>query len=148
MEKDEKLMKSMRAKFRDNNYKLTSQRQDILDVLLNNFGEHFSAEELYEKVRKINPDIGLATVYRTLELMCQLGITHQVDFDSTYKRYEISLEGQHHHHLICIDCGKIIEFNDRVLEGFERKLEDEYQFEIVEHRIKFYGLCNKCKLNR
>lgn len=94
MEKDEKLMKRMLAKFRDSNYKLTSQRQDILDVLVDNYGEHFSAEELYEKVKEINPDIGLATVYRTLELMCQLGITHQVDFDSTYNRYEISLEEQ------------------------------------------------------
>lgn len=135
-------------KFRDNNYKLTSQRQNILDVLMKNFGEHFSAEELYEKVKEINPDIGLATVYRTLELMCQLGIAHQLDFDSTYKRYELTPEGQHHHHLICIECGKIIEFNDKVLEGFEEKLENEYQFDIVEHRIKFYGRCNQCKLNK
>ncbi len=80
--------------------------------------------------------------------MCQLGITHQVDFDSTYNRYEISLEGRHHHHLICIECGKIIEFSDKALESFERKLESDYQFEIVEHRIKFYGICNRCKQNR
>ena len=138
-------MKSLRAKFRDNNYKLTSQRQDILDVLLNNFGEHFSAEELYAEVKKINPDIGLATVYRTLELMCQLGIAHQLDFDSNYKRYELNLEGGHHHHLICIDCGRIIEFNDQDLEDFEKRLEEDYQFRIIEHRIKFYGQCKECK---
>lgn len=135
-------------KFKDNNYKLTSQRKDILDVLTDNKGQHFSAEELYEEVKKINPDIGLATVYRTLELMCQLGIVHQLDFESTYKSYELNLEGDHHHHLICIDCGRIIEFNDKALEGFEEKLEIEYDFNILDHRIKFYGYCSQCKKNK
>lgn len=131
--------------FKDNNYKLTAQRKDILDVLIDNSGKHYSAEELYEEVKRINPDIGLATVYRTLELMCQLGIAHQLDFDYNFKRYELNLEGEHHHHLICIDCGKIIEFNDQDLEDFEKRLEEDYQFRIIEHRIKFYGQCKECK---
>ena len=140
-----KLFNKFAAKFRENKFKLTSQRKNILDVLINNSDQHYSAEELYEKVRNFNPDIGLATVYRTLELMCRLNITHRLDFDSTYKRYELNLEGHHHHHLICIECGSIIEFNDNVLEDFEHNLEEEYNFNIMDHRIKFYGTCQKCK---
>ncbi|MFW6022186.1 MAG: Fur family transcriptional regulator [Bacillota bacterium] len=131
--------------FRKNNYKLTSQRRNILEVMIENPDRHFSAEELYDEVKNINPDIGLATVYRTLELMCQINITHQLDFDSNYKRYEISLKGRHHHHLICRECGKIIEFNDKALEGFEENLEKDYNFKIEDHKIKFYGKCSECQ---
>ncbi|HOA40671.1 MAG: Fur family transcriptional regulator [Halanaerobiales bacterium] len=143
--KDKNLLERFTDMFRDNNYKLTAQRRDILDVLIDNSGKHFSAEELYAEVKKINPDIGLATVYRTLELMCQLGIAHQLDFDSNYKRYELNLEGGHHHHLICIDCGRIIEFNDQDLEDFEKRLEVDYEFRILDHHIKVYGQCKECQ---
>ncbi|MEJ6950051.1 Fur family transcriptional regulator [Natronospora cellulosivora (SeqCode)] len=143
MEKN--IFEKMVDRFKNNNYKLTSQRKDILDVIIQNPEKHFSAEELYEEVKSINPDIGLATVYRTLELMCKLKIIHQLDFDNTYKRYELNLEGKHHHHLICLDCGKIIEFNDQVLESFEKNLQEEYDFNIIDHRIKFYGHCKTCK---
>ncbi|MFW6282131.1 MAG: Fur family transcriptional regulator [bacterium] len=141
----EKLFEKMVNKFKENNYKLTSQRKDILDVIIKNPDKHFSAEELYEEVKNINPDIGLATVYRTLELMCNLKLIHQLDFDNAYKRYELNLEGRHHHHLICLECGKIIEFSDQALESFEKNLQEDYDFNIVDHRIKFYGQCSNCK---
>lgn len=143
--KDGKLMERYENVFRDNNYKLTAQRRDILDVLVGNSGKHFSAEELYAEVKKINPDIGLATVYRTLELMCQLGIAHQLDFDTNYKRYELNLEGDHHHHLICVDCGKIVEFTDQDMEDFEKRLEKDYDFRIIDHNIKVFGYCKECR---
>ena len=115
-----------------------------MKILVENPGEHFSAESLMEKVKDVNPDIGLATIYRTLELFCKLGIAHQLDFNSSYKFYELNVEEEHHHHLICRGCGKIIEFNDRVLEEFETRLEEEYSFNIFDHRIKFFGLCRDC----
>lgn len=142
------LFEKFAKRFSENNFKLTIQRKDILQVLLENPDKHYNAEELFEEVKKINPDVGLATIYRTLELMCELGITHQLDFDSKYKRYELNLEGGHHHHLICIDCGKIIEFNDQALEDFENNLEDEYDFKIFNHRIKFYGYCSDCRQDK
>ena len=142
-------MKSLQEKFVEklssHNFKLTRQREDILNVLLDNPHYHFSAEELHEKVKKINPDIGLATIYRTLELFCELDILDRLDFDSSYKSYELNLEDKHHHHLVCVSCGKITEFNDRVLEEFERNLEKNHNFKIVEHRIKFFGYCNQCQ---
>ena len=125
-------------------YKETVEHADILTVLINNFDKHYSAEELYNEVKKINPDVGLATIYRSLEILCNLEITHQHDFDNNYKRYELNLEEHHHHHLICTNCGKIIEFNDKVLEDFEKNLEEYYKFKISDHRIKFYGKCSDC----
>lgn len=127
------------------NYKLTNQRKDILKVLSENSHKHFNAEELYSQVKKINPDVGLATIYRSLEIFSELNIVHQLDFDNNYKRYELTEDNQHHHHLICLDCGKIIEFNDYVLEEFETKLEEEYDCKIIDHRIKFYGQCKECQ---
>jgi Fur family ferric uptake transcriptional regulator len=141
-------MKDLFRKFKNilgsHNYKMTSQRRDILEVLIENQHNHFSADKLLSKVREINSDIGLATIYRNLELFCKLGITIQMDFDSSYKYYELNLDENHHHHLICIRCGKIIEFNDQALEKFENELESEYNFSIMNHRIKFHGLCQEC----
>ena len=141
-------MSDLYEKFRNilssNNYKLTSQREDILKVLIENQNQHFRADTLLKKVKEKNPDIGLATIYRNLELFCELDITNELDFDSSYKYYELNLDENHHHHLVCVNCDKIIEFNDEVLEKFEKKVEEKYDFEIVNHQIKFYGICKDC----
>lgn len=141
-------MSNLYEKYRNilssNNYKLTTQREDILKVLIENQKQHFRADTLLKKVKEINPDVGLATIYRNLELFCKLDITSELDFDSSYKYYELNLDENHHHHLVCINCDKIIEFNDEVLERFEKKIEDKYNFEIVNHQIKFYGICKDC----
>ncbi|MFW6034918.1 MAG: Fur family transcriptional regulator [Halanaerobiales bacterium] len=141
---NDKIYTKLANKLSQNNYKVTSQRKDIIKVLINNQNKHYSAEELYKKVRDINHDVGLATIYRTLEILSKLNIVHQLDFDSNYRRYELNIEGHHHHHLICLKCGKIIEFNDNELEEFEKDLEKEYKFKISKHRIKFYGVCSEC----
>ncbi len=138
-------MKKYENKLSTNGYKLTLQRRDIISVLLENKDKHFSADELFTEVKKINKDVGLATIYRSLELFCKLRITRQLDFDSPYKYYEIKIEGDHHHHFICVECGKIIEFDDKMMGKFEKSLEKEYNFKILDHRIKFYGLCNECE---
>lgn len=143
-----KKLKNLLTKFKDilstNNYKLTSQRKDILKVFIENQHRHFNAETLLNKVKEINKDIGLATIYRNLEIFCELGIAYELDLDSPYKYYELNVEGNHHHHMICMKCGKIIEFNDKALEDFENELENNYNFKIVNHQIKFYGICNNC----
>ena len=142
-------MKDLKEKFKNklstNNFKLTRQREDILEVLLENPRCHFNAEELHDKVKKENPEIGLATIYRTLELFCELDILHRLDFDSSYKSYELNIDEKHHHHLICVQCGQITEFNDQVLEEFENNLEENHNFEIKNHRIKFFGYCAQCQ---
>jgi len=140
------LLNKFKNSLNANNYKLTRQREDILKIFLENKDRHFNAEELFEEVKKINYDVGLATVYRSLELFCELDIIHQLDFDVSCKRYELNIQGNHHHHLICLECGKIKEFNDRVLEEFENSIQKEHNFKVVNHRIKFYGICKKCEV--
>ncbi|TDX48951.1 Fur family transcriptional regulator [Orenia marismortui] len=141
----EKTLKNLKSILAANNYKLTSQRKLILDILLNNEGEHLSAEEVYNIVKKEDPGIGLATVYRTLELFCELGITQQLNFDDNCRRYELDTGEDHHHHLVCSKCGKVTEFNDKILEEFEKDLQIKHKFKVTDHRIKFYGYCEECQ---
>lgn len=130
------------------NFKLTTQRRLILKILLENLHDHPSAEEIYQLVRDQNPRVGLATVYRTLELFCELGILHELNFDNNCRRYELEQGDHHHHHLICLKCNKIVEFNDYILKDLEGDIQSRYDFDVVDHRIKFYGYCSDCKSSR
>lgn len=141
----EKLKDKFKRKLAENNYKLTKQREMILETILTKENWHFTAEELFSAVRKKDKDIGMATIYRTLELMQNLNIVHVLDFNDDSRKYEIYLEETHHHHLICKNCGKLIEFSDQDINYFESELEEKYGFEITEHKLRFYGYCNKCK---
>lgn len=127
-----------------NNYRLTQQRKELLKVFVKYKEKHFNAEQLLDILKDRDEGIGLATIYRNLELFHRLGILKKLDFNDEFKYYELNLIEKHHHHLICINCDRIIEFNDEALGDFERKLEEEYDFEIKDHIIKFYGICKKC----
>ena len=129
----------------ENDYRLTSQRKEILKVFLKHKEKHFNAEQLSDILKNRDSNIGLATIYRNLELFHRLGILKQLDFNDAFKYYELNLIEKHHHHLICINCNKIIEFNDEALIDFEKQIEKEYDFEIRDHIIKFYGVCKDCK---
>lgn len=127
-------------------YKLTPQRLTILQVFMDNAGGHISAEELYSLVKKENPEIGLATVYRTLDLLAELGILMKMDFGDGKARFELcDNELHHHHHLICLSCGKVEEFDMDLLESLEDSISCKTGFKIVDHRLKFYGYCRKCQ---
>ncbi|WP_341877415.1 Fur family transcriptional regulator [Defluviitalea saccharophila] len=126
--------------------KLTTQRRAVLDILNEHSGEHLSTEEIYEYVRKTCPEIGLATVYRTVQLFEEIKIVDKLNFDDGCSRYELSSseEDHHHHHLICESCGKVIEVEEDLLEGLEEQIEKNYIFKIRNHKVKFYGICSKC----
>ncbi|MDP8289650.1 MAG: Fur family transcriptional regulator [Candidatus Susulua stagnicola] len=139
--------------FRDCGYKITPSRDAILDVLTKTT-KHLSAEEIYEQIRKVHPSGGLATVYRTLELLTELGIVYKFDFGDNRARYELAQETavkDHHHHLVCMKCYRIIEYTDfiddeiELLKRTEKSLSKRYNFEISKHIIQFYGLCDRCK---
>lgn len=127
-------------------YKLTSQRSAVLDVILENEGEHLAVEEIYDKVKEICPEIGLATVYRTVLLLEEIGTITRLDIGDKYARYELVHEDEHHqhHHLICNKCKKVIEVSDDLLDVLESKVEKKYNFKIENHTLKFYGLCENC----
>ncbi len=140
------------SKFRGHGYRLTVPRQAILDTLSKS-KKHLSAEDIYLAVHKAYPGIGLTTVYRTLELLSQMGLVLKFDFGDGRSRYELA-EGpgaKHHHHLVCTGCGRIIDYSEfideevKVLKRIEKSLSRKYKFKINSHQIHFLGLCGKCK---
>jgi len=142
-----KVISQVGEKLRSQEYKLTPQRQLILEVLLENEDKHLSAEDVYHLVKQKAPDVGLATVYRTLELFLEFDIIHSVNFGDGRKRYEYGKndEGHHHHHAICLKCGKIIEINEDLLEELEKQVVRDYDFAITDHELKIFGHCKDCR---
>ena len=122
--------------------KHTRQRDAILECFVGSSG-HLTSEQLYERVRGHNPEIGSATVYRTLKLMCDAGVAQQRYFRDGVTLYEH--EEHHHDHLICVGCGEIVEFECEFIEDEQRKIADRYGYELTSHRHHLYGLCPKCQ---
>lgn len=135
-----------------NGRRMTEARHAVLDALSER-GEHLTAEEVHKAASRRYPNIGLATVYRTLELMTRLGLASKFDTGDDKARYELadgpSAKG-HHHHLVCTSCRKIIDYSDFIKEEMEllRRTEEglakKYGFKIKSHVMQFYGLCKEC----
>jgi Fur family ferric uptake transcriptional regulator len=132
---------------RKKGYKITSQRKAVLDVVIENDGEHLSSQEIYELVKKKHPDVGIATIYRTLPVLEELGFVYAVDLEDGCIRYELNRVDQlhRHHHLLCERCGKVTEVKDDLLDEIEAKIYKNYGFTIKDHRVKFYGICAECQ---
>jgi Fur family ferric uptake transcriptional regulator len=127
--------------------KATKQREEILNIFLNSPG-HKNLSQIYAQVAKVNPKIGYATVYRTLKLLTRLGLAAQQKFADGETRYEPVSGRTHHDHLICLDCGKIIEFEDEALETLQDGIAEHYRFKIFHHRMELYGRCAGCAQKR
>lgn len=140
-------------RFRGHGYRITIPRETILNVLSKTSG-HLSAEDIYLAVHKNYPNIGLTTIYRTLELLVHMGLVFKFDFGDGRARYELS-EGpkgkRHHHHLVCTSCGRVIDYTDfiddeiELLSRTEKGLSQKFRFKITNHLIQFYGLCDQCQ---
>lgn len=120
--------------------KTTKQRGTILDVFFRMKG-HISVEELYDVVKTVNPRIGYATVYRTLHLLVDSGQIEERRFGDGMSRYEGHSEVERHGHMICEECGQILEFFNEELEALQIKLAGELQFNIHYHRHELFGSC-------
>lgn len=123
--------------------KSTQQRELILEEFLR-AGSHLSTEELYLRLRRNHPRIGYATVHRTLKLFAECGIAEQRHFGDGQARYEASGHDEHHDHLICVACGKIVEFEDPRIEELQVEVAKDHGFSIERHRLELYGLCSDC----
>ncbi|MDF2542149.1 MAG: hypothetical protein K0S47_1867 [Herbinix sp.] len=138
---------------KQNGLKVTTQRVAILEVLNCRPGKHLTAEEIYDYVKIKYPEIGLATVYRTIQLLSELGLIDKLNLGDGYVRYEIGRKnaeetnGHHHHHLICLDCGSIYAFQDDLLETLEERIKETMGFAVKDHEVKLYGYCSKCRGN-
>lgn len=139
-------MRFIEEKLKEKECKLTPQRRATLDVLIENQSKHLSTEDIYELVKNKFPDIGLATIYRTLQLFDDFNIIKKLDFNDGCYRYELSEDQRHqHHHLICIKCGNVYEFDDDLLDELEGKIYKSNDFTVLDHMVKFFGYCKNCK---
>ena len=127
-----------------NNLKITKQRRTVLKIFLE-CKNHVSVEELYNIVIKTEPKIGLATVYRSIALLIKSGLALEMDFGDGQKRYENSYRSDHHDHMVCTECGKILEFNHPLIEKYQEEVAKQKNFKITSHKLDLFGLCEDCK---
>lgn len=127
-------------------YRLTPQRRAIVETILRNPDSHLSADEVCAMVKERFPEMGIATVYRTLDILTEQHVVHKLNFGDRRSRYElVEPEAHSHHHLICMRCGKIIEVKDDLLQKLEESVSTENDFEVIDHRLQFYGYCRDCR---
>ena len=124
----------------------TSQRQSILDIIRRGQG-HLDADEVYRRARKKQPRLSLSTVYRTLQTLKELGLVEEVHLDETHHHYEIKASNEHHH-LICLGCGKVVEFECPMSIQMKEEVSKEKQFEIVNIEVRMTGYCPECRRER
>ena len=123
--------------------KLTQARLTILGILEAERG-HITSADILEKVEQINPAIGRASIFRTLDLFTQLGIVRPTYIDTSLTPTYVMMHGGHHHHVICTGCNRFIEFEDCGLEALTQNLEQSLKIKISGHLLEFYGICQSC----
>jgi Fur family ferric uptake transcriptional regulator len=130
-------------RLRDAGYKLTNARLTVLAVLEEADG-HITSTELLERVNQLDPSIGRASVFRTLDLFTQLSLIRPTYFESSVTPTYVLMPGGHHHHIICSNCNRVIEFEDCGLETLCQELEKRFHVHLTGHLLEFYGLCDDC----
>ena len=112
--------------------------------------DHLSAEDVFLLVKEKSPEIGLATVYRTLELLAELKIVDKINFGDGVSRYDLRKEGAEHfhHHLVCVECGSVKEIEEDLLGEVEKVVETNWKFKVQDHRLTFHGVCKNCQSNK
>ncbi len=140
MDAKEKLRQFLRTR----GLRQSQPRDDVADVFLRT-EKHVSTQELFELVKKKHKNIGYATVARTLKLLAKAGLCRIVDFGDGIQRYEHEYGHDHHDHLICSDCGRLVEIFSRKLEKEQEELIRKHGYEQVSHRLQIYGICPKCR---
>jgi Fur family ferric uptake transcriptional regulator len=127
--------------------KRTAQRDLILDVFLRT-ERHLSNEDLYRLVQEEDPGVGQTTVYRTLKLLTEAGLAREVRFGDGRTHYEHNYKHEHHDHMICSECGRIIEFYSAELEALQDAMAAKHRFEISQHLLRIIGVCAECRRAR
>ncbi len=129
-------MNTLEQRCIDAGMKMTEQRRIILHVL-NESEDHPSVETVYQRAKERDASISIATVYRTLHLLDEMNLVQRHDFNESYSRFEVNME--HHHHLIDLESGEGIEFQNQELEELKEKIARDLGFELVDHRLELYG---------
>ena len=136
---------AFRRSLKEKGLKSTAQRDDIAHVFFGSH-RHLSIDELYREVRKVNPRVGYATVYRTIKLLKECDLADEQHFADGQTRYENAERGeQHHDHILCDRCGRIVEFSDESLERLQEEISARLGFVLARHRLELYGICRECR---
>ena len=122
----------------------TDQRRLIVETFFRS-PNHVSIEELLADVRREDPKVGYATVYRTLKLLAECGVANERKFGDGLTRYELADESSHHDHLICVECGSIVEFEEDRIEALQEDIATRYGYALRSHKHELYGTCPKCQ---
>ena len=138
-----KRQESLQEALQQRGLRNTKQREILTDIFFS-YDRHFSHDELLSLARKQDSGIGYATVYRTLKLLTELGLATEVNFDDGHTRFEAA-DGEHHDHLICIKCSKIVEFEEKRIEGLQERVAKAHGFELIHHKMELYGICLMCQ---
>ncbi len=131
------------AALRRQGYKLTLQRRAVVQAITS-AQDHLTPAIIYEKVNQDHPNIGLVTVYRTLEILAKLGLVCELHGRGICRSYTISAP-EHHHHLICSNCGTVVDFTSHDLGELEQSISEESGFRIDGHLLEFFGFCPACQ---
>lgn len=138
------MMGIFRDSLREHQLPVTQQREAIARVLFEST-RHLSAEDIERELRDRGEHVGKATIYRTLNLLVEVGLATEHDFDEGFKRYEAKVGPERHDHLICTSCGDVQEFHDPELDELQGRISDDAGFRAMSRRLKIYGLCSDCR---
>ena len=146
MKNNETVLNVLKVVLKAKGMKYTEQRAIILQILLN-IDDHLNAEEVLDIVKKKYPDqkIGIATIYRTLNFLEEVNLITSISFGKEGKKYEGNTD-KHHDHLICTECGKIVEFLDDTIEKKQEEIAKKNGFTITDHTMQIFGVCDDCQI--
>ena len=138
-----KTIKTLNQKIKQQGYRMTRQREIVLDELTKARGRHPKADEIYQMVRKRMPHISFGTVYRNLRLLRELGLVRELCFGKSFSRFEASIDN--HQHFTCRSCGKVMDIDEPLAVTTSGVYVDGKAMDVDEYRLEFYGLCEDCR---
>ena len=141
---DQKLLKRFKEALKKEGLKYTPQRTAVLEEIIKDKG-HRESEEIYLALKKKGQSVSRATVYRTMNILVNNGFARKMNLGDGRARYESKVNSPHHDHLVCMDCGLIVEFMDQKIEDLQDEIAIQYEFQLKRHIHQLFGLCKKCQ---
>ena len=141
---DQKLLNRFKEALKKEGLKYTPQRTAVLEEIIKDKG-HRESEEIYLALKKSGQHVSRATIYRTMDILVNNGFARKMNLGDGRARYESKVNSPHHDHLVCMDCGLIVEFMDQKIEDLQDKIAIQYNFQLKQHIHQLFGLCKKCQ---
>ena len=141
---DQKLLNRFKEALKKEGLKYTPQRTAVLEEIIKDKG-HRESEEIYLALKKREQHVSRATVYRTMDILVNNGFARKMNLGDGRARYESKVNSPHHDHLVCMDCGLIVEFMDQKIEDLQDEIAIQYEFQLKRHIHQLFGLCKKCQ---